>query len=662
MSAIHTAAATGFDADADRYARGRPDYPAEVGAWLRDRLQLNPGSVAIDLGAGTGKFTRRLVATGARVTAIEPAAAMRARLLADLPGIDVLDGSATAIPLPDQSADIIVCAQAFHWFATAAALAEMHRVLRPGGTLGLIWNTRDDSAPWVKRLFSIIEPYEGDVPRFHSGAWRGVFPATGFGPLIEARFRHEHVGPAEAVIVDRLLSVSFIASLPAPERERVAAALRAFAAGDPDLARQQDVAIPYVTHAYSTKTPLRQVHFVLSSALADEVGVPHILALSHWRIRSPMSLLFSPLALRDLTLRNRTVVAPMCQYSAQHGLANDWHLVHLGRFAMGGFGLVIVEATGVLPEGRISYGDLGLWHDEQIAPLARIVDFLHAQGTAAGIQLAHAGRKASTPIAWRRGFDETAEDKQAYAFESWTPVAPSPLIHSEKHPGFTQPREMTPADIAATVRAFADAARRADQAGFDVVEIHAAHGYLINQFLSPLANKRTDAYGGSRENRMRFGLEVIDAVRAAWPAGKPLFVRISATDGVEGGWTIEDSEAFAREVQTRGVDVVHVSSGGFEGYAIKPGPLYQVSLSKAVRDTGIKTVAVGLINDAHDAERILAAGDADLVALARGALEDPNWAVHAHHLIDGAQYDLWPRQARERVQSKDRALGLRQPN
>ena len=373
-----------------------------------------------------------------------------------------------------------------------------------------------------------------------------------------------------------------------------------------------------------------------------------------------MSQLFSPLTLRDLTLRNRTVVAPMCQYSAQHGFANDWHFVHLGRFGMGGFGLVILEATAVLAEGRISYADLGLWEDAQIAPLSHIVSFLKSQGAAAGIQLGHAGRKASTPVGWRNGFDETAEEKRDYAFEAWTPVAPSAIIHSERHPGFTLPREMTLDDIRATIDAFAAAARRADAAGFDVVEIHGAHGYLVNQFLSPLANKRTDAYGGSRENRMRFGLEVTAAVRAAWPAHKPLFIRISGTDGVEGGWTIEDSEVFAREVKALGVDVVHVSSGGFDGYGIKPGPLYQVGLSKAVRETGIRTVAVGLINDPHDAERIVADGEADLVAFARGALEDPNWPIHAHHILDGAAYELWPRQARARIRDKDRVLGIRQ--
>jgi 2,4-dienoyl-CoA reductase-like NADH-dependent reductase (Old Yellow Enzyme family) len=373
-----------------------------------------------------------------------------------------------------------------------------------------------------------------------------------------------------------------------------------------------------------------------------------------------MSLLFSPLSLRGLTLRNRAVVAPMCQYSSQHGYANDWHFVHLGRFALGGFGLVILEATGVTAEGRISYGDLGLWEDAQIAPLQHIVDFLHGQGSAAGIQLAHAGRKASTPIAWRNGFDETAAEKPRVAFESWTPIAPSPIIHSDRHPGFTTPREMTPADIAATVEAFAAAARRADRAGFEVVEVHAAHGYLINQFLSPIANKRTDDYGGSRENRMRFALEVTAAVRAAWPDRKPLFVRISATDGIAGGWDIDDSVVLAEKLKALGVDVVHVSSGGFDGAGLKPAPLYQVPLSKAVRAAGIKTIAVGLIEDPRDAERVLQAGESDLIALARGALEDPNWAIHAHHALDGGDYSLWPIQARDRIRTKDKVLGIRQ--
>ncbi len=373
-----------------------------------------------------------------------------------------------------------------------------------------------------------------------------------------------------------------------------------------------------------------------------------------------MSQLFSPLVLRGLTLRNRTVVSPMCQYSAQHGLANDWHLVHLGRFALGGFGLVIVEATGVVPEGRISYGDLGLWEDAQVAPLAQIVDFLHSQGSAAGIQLGHAGRKASTPIWWRGSFNETEEEKREYAYEHWVPVAPSAEPHMKDNPNFQTPTALDEVGIARLVKSFADAARRADQAGFDVVELHGAHGYLISQFLSPLANHRTDRYGGSRENRMRFGLEVTEAVRAAWPAHKPLFMRISTTDGSPGGWGVEDSIAFAHELKARGVDVIDCSSGGFDGYALKAAPLYQVQLAKAVRDAGIATMAVGLISDPKDAETIVATGEADLVAFARGALEDPNWPVHAHHILDGAEYDLWPKQARNRIRDKDRALGIRQ--
>jgi 2,4-dienoyl-CoA reductase-like NADH-dependent reductase (Old Yellow Enzyme family) len=375
-----------------------------------------------------------------------------------------------------------------------------------------------------------------------------------------------------------------------------------------------------------------------------------------------MSLLFSPLTLRELTLRNRTVVSPMCQYSSRHGFANDWHYVHLGRFALGGFGLVIVEATGVTPDGRISYGDLGLWSDEHILPLSDIVDFLHHHGAAAGIQLAHAGRKASTPIGWRNGFDERESEKADLAFESWTPIAPSPEIHSTKQPGYSVPREMTEADIKATVEAFAAAARRADQAGFDVVELHGAHGYLINQFLSPLANHRTDSYGGSRENRMRFGLEVAAATRAAWPSHKPLFMRISVTDAAAGGWQVEDSVVFAKELAKLGVDLIDCSSGGFDGYGLKPQPNYQVPLAQAVREAGVKTSAVGLIGDPHDAEAILERGDAELVLFARGALEDPNWPIHAHHILDGAQYDLWPKQARERIRAKDRALGIRQPS
>lgn len=374
-----------------------------------------------------------------------------------------------------------------------------------------------------------------------------------------------------------------------------------------------------------------------------------------------MSLLFTPYTLGDVTFRNRAVVAPMCQYSSQHGYANDWHLVHLGRFALGGFGLVILEATGVVPEGRISYADLGLWEDGQIAPLTRIVDFLHDNGSAAGIQLAHAGRKASTPVAWRHGFNETEDEKPKVAFEHWVPVAPSPDAHSD-NPDFQVPHELDAAGIRHVIDGFAAAAIRADKAGFDLVEIHAAHGYLINQFLSPLANRRTDNYGGSRENRMRLLLEVTEAVRAVWPKGKPLLVRISATDGREDGWQVADSVVLATELKARGVDMVHVSSGGFVGYGLKAGPLYQVPMSAEVRNgADMPTMAVGLLDNPIEAERVLEEGSADMIALARGALEDPNWALHAYHALeDGKSYDLWPIQARARIRDMDRLLGRRQ--
>lgn len=368
-----------------------------------------------------------------------------------------------------------------------------------------------------------------------------------------------------------------------------------------------------------------------------------------------MSQLFSPATMRGLTLRNRAVVAPMCQYSAQDGFANDWHMVHLGRFAIGGFGLVILEATGVTAEGRISYGDLGLWKDEQIAPLARIVDFLHSQGTAAGIQLAHAGRKASTPVAWHGDVVKTEAGRASVGYEAWIPVAPSAVAHSSD-PSFTVPTALDLDGIAGIVDAFVAAARRAEQAGFDIVEIHAAHGYLLNQFLSPLANKRTDQYGGSRENRMRLPLEVVDAVRAVWPADKPLLVRISVSDNAVNGWQVEDSVAFAKELKARGIDAIDCSSGGFAEGTIKPAANYQVAFAEAVRrGADIATMAVGLIADAAAAEAIIANGQADFVALARGALDDPNWAVHARHDLGSDNYDLWPVQT-NRVESFHRVL------
>ena len=372
-----------------------------------------------------------------------------------------------------------------------------------------------------------------------------------------------------------------------------------------------------------------------------------------------MSHLFSPLTLRGLTLKNRVVVAPMCQYSARHGFANDWHLVHLGRFALGGFGLVIVEATAVTPEGRITYADVGLWEDAQIAPLKRIADFLKANGSAAGIQLAHAGRKASSTIPWRGAFNETEAEKAALAFEAWTPVAPS----AEKHmPSYTMPHVLDEAGLTRIRDGWVAATDRANAAGFDMIELHSAHGYLLNQFLSPVANRRTDQFGGSLDNRMRFPLAVAKAVREAWPADKPAFARISVVDWIEGGVTVEESVAYAKALKALGYDAIHCSSSGFDGAKIPVGPLYQVPLSAAVREgAGVPTVAVGLITEPAEAEAILSEGKADLVALARQALEDPNWPLHALHVLDGddAAYVQWPDQAGYAIRNKDRALGGR---
>lgn len=371
-----------------------------------------------------------------------------------------------------------------------------------------------------------------------------------------------------------------------------------------------------------------------------------------------MSRLMSPFSLRELTLRNRAVVAPMCQYSSVDGFANDWHLVHLGRFGIGGFGLVLLEATAILPEGRISYADLGLWKDEHIAPLSRIVDFLHAQGTAVGVQLAHAGRKASTPVSWN-GPDQlaTPEQQEALGYQHWRPVAPSPVIHADD-PNFQTPDALDPEGIRRVIEGFVAAARRADEAGFDTVEIHAAHGYLLNQFLSPLANHRNDEYGGSRENRMRLVLEVVTAVRAVWPQGKPLLVRLSISDNSADGWQVEDSVVLARELKSLGVDAIDCSSGGFAQGRITSVEAYQVPFASAVRNgAGIPTLAVGLLGNVEAAEAILANGDADLIAMARGALDDPNWPLHANRQLGSTDYSLWPVQA-QRVAGRDRALGL----
>ncbi|GGB72408.1 NADH:flavin oxidoreductase/NADH oxidase [Deinococcus soli (ex Cha et al. 2016)] len=344
-------------------------------------------------------------------------------------------------------------------------------------------------------------------------------------------------------------------------------------------------------------------------------------------------LLFQPLKLRDVTLPNRVVVSPMCMYSAQGGLANDFHLVHLGQYALAGTGLIIAEATAVSPEGRISPEDLGLWEDRQIIPLGRVTDFVHAQGGLIGVQLAHAGRKASTYAPWR-GRGAVPPERGG-----WDVIGPDASAYNESFP---QPHAMTPEDIAGIVGAFRQAARRAEIAGFDVVEIHAAHGYLLHQFLSPLANSRNDEYGGSFENRTRLVLEVTRAVREVWPHHKPLFVRLSATDWAPGGWDESQTVVLAGLLAREGVDVLDLSSGGLTPeQQITPAPGYQTPFAAQVKAAvpDLTVMTVGMIDTPERAEAILRNGDADLIALARPVLGDPHWVQAAARNL-GAEHTL----------------------
>ncbi|WP_460995639.1 NADPH dehydrogenase NamA [Spirosoma harenae] len=349
-----------------------------------------------------------------------------------------------------------------------------------------------------------------------------------------------------------------------------------------------------------------------------------------------MSVLFSPLSIRSIQLKNRIVVSPMCQYSSQDGFANDWHLVHLGSRAVGGAGLIISEATAVSPEGRISPDDLGIWSDEHIDGLKRITQFIQQNGSVAGIQLAHAGRKASHRRPWDGGkiFLPTEE-------RGWQTVAPSAIPFQESEPA---PLALTPEGIQKVLADFQSAAQRAVTAGFQVAEIHAAHGYLIHQFLSPLSNQRTDEYGGSFENRIRLLLEIIARVQTVWPENLPLFVRISATEWTEGGWRIDDSVALAKILHEKGVDVIDCSTGGnIAGAKIPIGPGYQVPFAEQIKqNTDIMTAAVGIITSAEQAEAILTAGQADLVLLAREFLRDPYFPMHAAHQL-GEDIN-WPAQ------------------
>lgn len=358
--------------------------------------------------------------------------------------------------------------------------------------------------------------------------------------------------------------------------------------------------------------------------------------------------LLSPLRLRSLTLKNRIVISPMCQYSASAGRANDWHLVQYGRFALGGAGLVFVEATAVNEQGRITHGDLGLWEDAQIPSLRRITEFLKAHGTAPGIQLSHAGRRAGSQRPWHGAGPLEDQDVRLRGEAPWETVAPSPIPANSD---WRAPRELSEADLDKLREDFCAAARRAQAAGFEVLELHCAHGYLLHQFLSPLSNHRRDQYGGSRERRCRFPLEIATMLRRLWPEDKPVFVRVSAVDGLEGGWDLADTLYFAERLKESGIDVIDCSSGGLAKPAVANATVpqgygFQVPYAEAVRrQVGIATMAVGLIVDPRHAEEVLQHAQADLIAIARQALIDPNWPLQARIRLLGRQdFDLWPEQ------------------
>jgi 2,4-dienoyl-CoA reductase-like NADH-dependent reductase (Old Yellow Enzyme family) len=337
--------------------------------------------------------------------------------------------------------------------------------------------------------------------------------------------------------------------------------------------------------------------------------------------------LFALLQIREVHFRNRITVSPMCEYSSVNGFANDWHMVHLGCRAVGGAGLVLTEAAAVLPEARITPDDLGIWSNEHIEPLSRIFRFIETQGAVPGMQLAHAGRKASTSAPWKGGVPINE------SVGGWRPIfAPSPIAFNE---GYQVPQELDEDGIRRVVEAFARAAQRCLDAGGKVVEIHAAHGYLLHEFLSPLTNHRTDRYGGSFENRTRILCEVIEAVRTVWPQQYPLFVRISATDWLDGGWTGEDSVSLARSVRTLGVDLIDCSSGGNAPQARIPlGPGYQVPFAaKVKREAAVLTAAVGMVTAPEQADQIVRNGQADMVLLAREFLRDPYWPLHAANCL-----------------------------
>ena len=360
-----------------------------------------------------------------------------------------------------------------------------------------------------------------------------------------------------------------------------------------------------------------------------------------------MPQLFETVTIRDITLRNRIVISPMCQYSAKDGFAEAWHMVQYGRFAVGGAGTVIIEATAVLPEGRITHGDLGIWSDEHAAKLAPIAAFIRSQGAVPAIQLGHAGRKASMQRPWNGNGALNQADLDR-GDTPWDIVAPSAIPQGDGH---LMPAALDDAGLARVKVAFVEAAKRADAAGFDIVEVHNAHGYLLHSFLSPITNHRKDAYGGDPAGRMRFPLEVAQAVREAFPAHKPVFVRLSVVDGAEGGRPEEESVAFAAALKQAGIDMLDCSSGGISGSAtaarVRRAYGFQVPFAERIRrETGIATIAVGLLVDPHQAEAVVVEGRADLVAIGREALENPNWPLHALAALSGEtrHADRWPTQ------------------
>jgi 2,4-dienoyl-CoA reductase-like NADH-dependent reductase (Old Yellow Enzyme family) len=360
-------------------------------------------------------------------------------------------------------------------------------------------------------------------------------------------------------------------------------------------------------------------------------------------------LLFQSVELRGVRLRNRIVISPMCQYSAHDGHVTDWHFVHLGKFAQGGAGAVFVEATAVEKRGRITHGDTGIWDDAHVPGLRRISEFLKAQGAVPALQLAHAGRKASMARPWH-GNGPLSQADLDRGDQPWSIVAPT---EQPIDAGWITPRAFREGDFQTVLGAYRNAVRRGIAAGFEMIEVHAAHGYLLHTFLSPLSNTRSDAYGGSLENRMRFPLQVAAEVRTAWPANKPVFVRCSSIDDVEGGWSIEDTVAFAKKLKEIGIDVVDCSSGGIRGSAtaatrtlLQRVPGFQVPFAERVRkEAGMKTMAVGLMLTPQQAEETLQAGRADLIAIGREALFDPNWPLHAAQALGvDPDFAAWPLQ------------------